>query len=291
MLNIEKLIPHLQTIAIDSGLNLVSAILILIIGWIVAGWAARWTRAGLNRVPQFDETLKPLLVSTVRYLIVAITIIAVLQRFGVQTASLIAVMGAAGLAVGLAMQGTLSNVAAGVMLLILRPFRIGDYIDVSGTGGTVREIGLFTTTLATADLVYVSMPNASIFNSVIVNYSREPVRRINFTVGIDYEDDIDKAQQIALDILNNDEKILKDPAPMVPVANLGESSVDLYIRCWVRNSDYWDRMFYLQKAVKQAFDAAGISIPFPQRVVTMRQANGASDAEKEAAAKAGGGAD
>lgn len=225
-----------------------------------------------------------------RYTIVAVTILAVLQRFGVQTASLIAVMGAAGLAVGLAMQGTLSNVAAGVMLLILRPFHIGDYIDVSGTGGTVREIGLFTTTLATADLVYVSMPNASIFNSIIINYSREPVRRINFTVGIDYEDDIDKAQQIALEILSNDEKILKDPTPIVPVSNLGESSVDLYIRCWVRTPDYWDRLFHLQKTVKQAFDAAGISIPFPQRVITLRQANGASGAEVKTPNKADGAA-
>jgi small conductance mechanosensitive channel len=206
----------------------------------------------------------------VRYTIVAVTIIAVLQRFGVQTTSLIAVVGAAGLAIGLAIQGTLSNVAAGAMLLALRPFRIGDYIEAGGQGGTVREIGLFTTVMTTADLIYVAMPNSQIFGGTIINYSREPTRRLNFTVGIDYGDDIDKAQAIIVDVLKADSRVLENPAPMAPVGALGASSVDIIVRCWVPTAVYWDALFDLQKAVKQALDAGGITIPFPQQTHSMR---------------------
>lgn len=269
-MEIEKYIsPELADLILTNGLNLIAAIIILIAGWMIAAWSARRTRNLLERA-RIDTTLKPLIAQLVRYLIVIATVLAVLDRFGVETTSLIAVLGAAGLAVGLALQGTLSNVAAGVMLLILRPFRVGDYIVAGGEGGTVREIGLFATELITPDMIYVSMPNSLIFGTTIVNYTREPTRRINFTVGIDYADDIDKAQAIVLDILKNDSRVLPDPPPIVPVGALGESSVDLIVRCWVRNPDYWDALFDLQKRVKQAFDAAGITIPFPQRVVTVR---------------------
>ena len=264
------LTEQIRAYLVSSGMNFLAAVLILILGWTIAGWLAGWTRRALARSHHFDDTLKPITVSLVRYSIVIVTIIAVLHRFGVETTSLIAVLGAAGLAVGLALQGTLSNVAAGAMLLLLRPFRIGDFIEANGQGGTVREIGLFTTVMTSPDLIYVSIPNSQIFNGTILNYSHEPTRRINFTVGIDYSDEIDKAQAIIQGVLDADPRVLKDPAPMVPVGALGASSVDLIVRCWVCTGDYWSVLFDLQKAVKLALDAGGITIPFPQRVVTMR---------------------
>jgi small conductance mechanosensitive channel len=261
---------ELRNLLVNSGINFVAAVLILILGWTAAGWLAAWMRRILSRARHFDETLKPITVSVVRYTVLIVTLLAVLNRFGVQTTSLIAVIGAAGLAVGLAIQGALSNVAAGVMLLLLRPFRVGDYIDVGGTGGTVRAIGLFTTEMISPDLVYIAMPNSQIFSGTITNYSREPTRRINFTVGIDYSDDIETAQKIVIGVMESEPRVLKDPKPIAPVGALGASSVDIIVRCWVRNSDYWDVFFELQKAVKLALDAGGITIPFPQRVVTLR---------------------
>ena len=267
---------EMRDLLVSSGMNLLAAVLILIVGWTAASWLAGWVRRLLNRAEHFDATLKPITVSLVRYTVIIVTILAVLNRFGVQTTSLIAVIGAAGLAIGLAIQGTLSNVAAGVMLLLLRPFRVGDYIDIGGTGGTVRAIGLFTTELVSPDLIYIAMPNSQIFGGTIANYSREPTRRINFTVGIDYADDIDTAQKIVMDVMKADSRVLADPAPMAPVGALGASSVDIIVRCWVHNSQYWNVLFDLQKAVKLALDAGGITIPFPQRVVTLRQEPGAA---------------
>lgn len=269
-MNPQSVLPALQLLLVDQGLNLLAAILILVIGWFIAGWTENLTRRALDRIPRLDVTLKPLLRKTVRYGILAVTILAVLGRFGIQTTSLIAVLGAAGLALGLALQGTLSDVAAGVMLLILRPFHIGDTIDIAGTVGTVREIGLFRTYMVTPDAIYISMPNSKIFSATIINYSREPTRRINLIVGIDYTDDIDKAQAIALDLLKKDSRVLKSPEPLVAVNDLGESSVNLVVRGWTASTDYWSTLFDLQKAVKQGFDKAGISIPFPQQVLSIR---------------------
>ena len=261
---------NLRNLLLSGGVNALAAVLILIAGWTLASWLSGWTWRALGRARRFDETLKPITASLVRYSVLAVTVLAVLHRFGVETTSLIAVIGAAGLAVGLAIQGTLSNVAAGVMLLFLRPFRIGDYIEAAGQGGTVREIGLFTTIMLSADLVYISVPNASIFGGTIINYSREPTRRINFMVGIDYSDDIAAAQKIVLGVLESDSRVLKFPKPMAPVGALGASSVEIVVRCWVPNALYWDTLFDLQKAVKLALDAGGITIPFPQHVVTFR---------------------
>ena len=271
-----------QTLLVNDGINFVAAILTLAIGWFLARAVAGWTRTLLNKVPHFDQTLKPLIVSVVRYAIIVVTLIAVLERFGVETTSLIAVVGAAGVAIGLALQGTLSNVASGVMLLLLRPFRIGDYVVVSSNiGGTVREIGLFATILITPDMVFVSVPNSQIFGSAITNYSCEATRRVNIIVGIDYEDDIDKAQTILLDIMKSDPRVLPDPAPIAPVNDLGASSVNLVARCFVPNAVYWDVYFDMTKAIKQRLDAAGISIPFPQTVISPRPAK--DGGEKSAA--------
>ena len=208
----------------------------------------------------------------VRYAVIAITIVAVLSQFGVETTSIIAVLGAAGLAIGLALQGTLQNIAAGVMLLLLRPFRVGDFIEGGGIGGTVQGIGLFVSTLRTGDGIYISAPNSQLWNTAITNYSRNPTRRIDIVVGIGYDDDMDKGLALLLDLMTNDDRVLDDPAPQTMVKALGASSVDLNMRCWCNNDDYWGLLFHLNKAVKETLDGAGISIPYPQQDVHLIKA-------------------
>ena len=227
-------------------------------------------RRALSRLHHFDETLKPLVASLLRYAILIVTFIAVLQRFGVETTSFIAVVGAAGVAVGLALQGTLSNVAAGVMLLFLRPFRIGDGVQAAGQSGTVREIGLFTTILVNDDQAYVSIPNSAIFSGVIINNSREPNRRINFIVSIDFSNEIDTAQKIVLEVLRGDPRVQETPPPVTGVAALHEYAIDIVVRCWVRNADYEAVLFSVQKAIKDRFHAAGIAIPARRQTATAR---------------------
>ena len=210
-------------IATTYGLELIAALVILVFGWWLAGRVQKLILRALDRLPRMDATLKPFLSSLARYAIIAVTLVAVLARLGVQTTSIIAVLGAAGLAIGLALQGTLQNIAAGIMLLLLRPFRVGDYIDAGGISGTVDEIGLFTTDMTTFDGVYRSVPNASLWNTSILNYSRLPTRRMDASVGIAYEDDVERAMALLLDHLKQDSRILSDPAPQVVVTNLGES--------------------------------------------------------------------
>ncbi len=268
---IEAALPRLTEIATNAAVNILLAITILVIGWIISRWLAGWMGRALARSQRIDITIKPLLVNLARYTVLVITLVAVLSRFGVQTTSIIALLGAAGLAIGLALQGTLSNVASGVMLLMLRPFRVGDYVVVgSDTGGTVREVGLFNTVLITPDKVYIAVPNSEIFNGAITNYTREETRRINIIIGIDYADDIDKAQSILLDIMTSDTRVLKDPAPIAPVNELAPSSVNLIARCFVPNALYWDVFFSMQKTIKLRFDAAKITIPFPQQTNSTR---------------------
>jgi small conductance mechanosensitive channel len=262
--------PELESLLLDGAVNLLAAVTILILGWVAAQWASRWTRRGLGRISHFDQTLTPLLASLVRYAILIVSVIAVLERFGVATTSLIAVLGAAGLAVGLALQGTLSNVAAGVMLLLLRPFRVGDYIQAAGRSGTVREIGLFTTIMIGDDLSFVSVPNASIFSGVIVNSSREPFKLINITVSIDFSNDVDEAQKIVLDVLNGDRRVLKTPPPTTGIAALHEYSIDLVVRCAVCNADQEAVLFAIQREIKNRFRDAGIAIPARRQATTAR---------------------
>jgi small conductance mechanosensitive channel len=218
-------------------------------------------------VPRIDDTLKPFLSSSVRYFVIVITFVAVLAEFGVQTTSIIAVLGAAGLAIGLALQGTLQNIAAGIMLLVLRPFRVGEYIDAGGVSGTVDATNLFTTDMTTYDGIYRSVPNAELWNRNILNYSRNPTRRLDIPVGIAYEDDVEQALDLLLSHLSQDTRVLPDPGPQVLVTGLGDSSVDLTLRCWTSRTDFWSLRFELNKKVKLWLDAAGISIPFPQRDV------------------------
>jgi len=259
----------MQVLLVDSGIRLVAAIAILVVGWMLATYVKRWLSAGLAHLP-LDMTLKPLLASLVRYAILIITFVLVLEQFGVQTTSLIAVMGAAGLAIGLAMQGTLSNVAAGVMLLVLRPFRVGHYIAAAGQTGTVREIGLFTTLITTRDLVFVSIPNSSVFGGVITNYTGERLRRVKFDVPVDYFNDLAKVEKAMLEVIAASKLVINDPAPSVVVSELREYAVVMTARAYVRSPDYWQAFYGLQREVKDALDKAGILIAVARQAAVIR---------------------
>ncbi len=262
-----------QAIALitEYGLDVVGAIVILVIGLVVSGWVSRAVRSGLSRVKSVDSMLRGFFASMAKYFVIAITLIAVLERFGVETTSFVAVLGAAGLAIGLALQGTLSNVAAGVMLLLFRPFKVGDYVEVAGLSGTVADVSLFTTELTTPDNVQIVTPNSDIWGTAIKNYSHHATRRVQLIVGIGYGDDMDKAIEVIKGVLSAEERIHAEPEPFVAVSNLGDSSVDITIRVWCDAANFWPLSFTLPKAVKEAFDKNDISIPFPQQDVHMHQ--------------------
>ena len=251
----------------DYALDIVGALLLLIAGWVVAGWIEKHTGKVLKRIDRVDATLRSFVTNLVRYAILVLVMIAVFAQFGIQTTSIIAVLGAAGLAVGLALQGTLANIAAGVLLLFLRPFRVGESIDAGSIAGTVREIGLFSTELQTWDGIYLMVPNSQLASAAIQNYSRLPTRRLNLVIGISYTDDIDKALKVLSELLQNDERILDDPAHQVMVKELADSSVNINLRCWTNRENYWSLRFDLTKQAKQRLDEYDISIPFPQRDV------------------------
>ena len=261
----QEIIEGVVAITIEYGVDIVGAIVLLIIGWTVAGWARRGIRHALERVPRMDETLKPFLAKLVWYVIMAFVLVAVLSQFGVQTTSVIAVLGAAGLAIGLALQGTLANVASGVMLLFLRPFNIGDYVDAGGIAGTVVEIGLFNTEIKTSKGLCLIVPNKIIWESPITNFSRNPTRRFDITVGISYGDDVNGATDLLMGLLTGDERILDDPEPLAVVEELGDSAVIINLRAWTRAEDFWAAVWDLKKAIKVEFEVSGYSIPFPQR--------------------------
>lgn len=265
--NLDAVTQELITVLATYGLSVVAAIALLIFGLIAAGWARKATVRALARVENVDNTLTTFFASIVRYLIIAITIMAVLSQFGIETTSLIAVLGAAGLAVGLALQGTLSSVAAGVMLLIFRPFKVGDYVEVAGQAGTVNALTLFVTELNTPDNVHIVVPNAEVWGAAVTNYSFNPTRRVDLVMGIDYGDDIDRTTQIILEEVAKDNRIHNSPDPFVAVGELADSSVNLVVRVWCDGGNYWPVKFDLTKALKQRFDAEGISIPFPQTVI------------------------
>jgi small conductance mechanosensitive channel len=260
---------ELQLLLVNGGVRLLGAIAILIAGWMLATWVKRWLSMGLERLP-IDLTLKPLLASLFRYAILILTFVLVLGQFGVQTTGLIAVMGAAGLAIGLALQGTLSNVAAGVMLLVLRPFRVGQFVEINNQQGTVREIGLFTTILITRDTIYISIPNSAVFGSTVINYTREPQRRVNFTLPVDVVNDLDVVEKVIAEAVRANTHVLKTPAPWVGVQALQEYAVIMFVRGYVNSRDYWQALPSIQKDVKQALDKAGILIATPRQAVAVR---------------------
>lgn len=249
---------------------MVGALVVLLLGLFVAKMARRWTANALKRT-QLDKTLIPFVSHLVYYALLAFVLIAVLSHFGIPTTSFIAVLGAAGLAVGLALQGTLSNFAAGVMLLFFRPFKAGDFVEAAGEQGTVREVGVFATALRTLDLVNIVLPNASIWGATIKNFTNSPVRRNDMSIGISYGDNISKAKQEIEQVLREDDRVLTEPAPLVVVEQLGESSVDLLVGPYCHPDDYWGLRFDMFQKIKERLEAAGLTIPFPQRDVHLFQ--------------------
>ncbi|MDG2334423.1 MAG: mechanosensitive ion channel [Myxococcota bacterium] len=261
---------QLASTAIDLlsswGLQVVGAILVLIAGRWVAARAGKLTRRSLTRA-NIDAQLIPFFGQAVHYSVLAVVIIAVLQLFGIETTSLVAVVGAAGLAVGLALQGTLSSFAAGVMLLVMRPFKIGDAISVGGSTGVVSEVSLFTTTINTFDNIQIIIPNSSVYGTTIKNFSANENRRIDLIMGVSYDDDLGKAISIIESVLAADERILADPAPTVAVAELGDSAVNIMVRPWVAASNYGRARGDLTRALKEGIEAGGCSFPYPQQDV------------------------
>jgi small conductance mechanosensitive channel len=248
------------------GLKIVAALVILVAGQ----WAVKFIRNLIKKLMakrQVDPTITEFVGHLSYYALLTFVVLAALSQLGIQTTSFIAVIGAAGLAVGLALQGSLSNFAAGFLLIIFRPFKVGDFIEVAGTAGTVEAIQIFTTQLLTPDNKTIIVPNASLTAGNIVNWSSRGTRRVDMTFGIGYGDDIDKARRIIAEVLEKDARVLKDPTPTIAVSALAESSVDFSVRPWGKVSDYWDIYFDTLETVKKRFDAEGVSIPFPQRDV------------------------
>ncbi|MCB1461706.1 MAG: mechanosensitive ion channel [Nitratireductor sp.] len=267
MASLEIVWANLAELATQYALSLVGAILLIIVGYILAGVLERWSGRLMRSVRGFDETLVRFLSKAVRYVALILVAIAVLGQFGVQTASIIAALGAAGLAIGLALQGTLQNIAAGIMLMALRPFKVGEYVSAGAISGTIVEIGLFATQLKTIDGLFVFAPNSQLWNTPVTNYTRAEERRFDLAIGIGYEDDIGKAEKILLDIAAAEARVLETPAPATFVSELGDSAVAVNLRCWMKGADWWATSRDLTKRAKLEFDANGISIPFPQRDV------------------------
>lgn len=268
--NPDVLFGQLLEVASTWGLRVVGAIAVLVIGWIVARSVRSSVRRALDR-SRVDHTLVPFLTSTAYWAVLVFVGVAVLSLFGIETTSFIAVLGAAGFAVGLAFQGTLSNFSSGVMLLIFRPFEVGDFVEVSGTSGEVVEVGLFSTKLHTTDNVRVIVPNASVFGNLVKNYTANDTRRVDLTVGIDYGDDIGGALETIDGVIAADGRVLEEPAPTTAVAELGDSAVSLMVRPWCRTEDYWSLRRDLTRALKEELEAEGYSLPFPQRDVHLVQ--------------------
>ncbi|MFV1494269.1 mechanosensitive ion channel domain-containing protein [Phaeobacter sp. JH20_36] len=242
------------------------ALVVLVLGWITAGIISSAVRRRINATPHLDQTLGNFAASAVRWILLAIVLVAVLGIFGIEATSLVAMLGAATLAIGLALQGTLSDLAAGVMLVLFRPYKLGQYVDIGGTSGTVVDLNLFVTELVTPDNVQIIIPNGQAWGAIITNYSAHDTRRVDMVFGIDYGDSADDAKEIIMALAEADTRVMADPAPWVRVTNLGDSSVDLTARLWCKAADYWELKFAMTQAVKEAFDDKGISIPYPHSV-------------------------
>ncbi|HSM30919.1 MAG TPA: mechanosensitive ion channel domain-containing protein [Woeseiaceae bacterium] len=256
----------IQTTGVDLGINLVTAIVIFFIGkWVVA-LAIRGLMKAMQR-GDIDTTLRSFIANLARMLLMLFVVIAAINALGVQTASLIALIGAAGLAVGLALQGSLSNFAAGVLIVLFRPYKVGDWIEGGGVAGSVEEVQILTTVLKTGDNKRVIIPNSQIMGSTITNYSANETRRVDLVVGVSYSDDLDKVRKELEGLVAADDRILAEPPVTIAVSELADSSVNFVVRPWVKTADYWGVYFALTEAVKKRFDEVGISIPFPQRDV------------------------
>jgi len=263
-------IEALVTGASSFGLQIIAALAVFVIGRWLSRRISNLLERGLQRADT-DPTLVGFFRNIAYFGLLTLVIIAAVGQLGVQTTSFIAILGAAGLAVGLALQGSLANFAAGVLMIIFRPFKAGDFIEAAGTAGSVEEIQLFTTTLKTPDNKIIIIPNAQVTNGTITNYSARDTRRLDLVFGVSYSDDLDKVKRVINEVLAEEKRLLDDPVPLVGLLKLGDSSVDFAVRPWVKSSDYWPVFFDLQETMKRRFDKEGISIPFPQRDVHLVQ--------------------
>jgi small conductance mechanosensitive channel len=263
---ISTMIEYMATLGVAVLLNVALAAVILVVGLYLAAFVSRRVRKWAVDHPRIDTTLAVFFASVARFLIIAVVIIAVLARFGVETTSLVAALGAMTLAIGLALQGTLSNVAAGVMIVFFRPYKIGDFVDIGGAAGTVRDITLFYTELTTPDNRQVIVPNAQSWGQVIVNFSGYSTRRVDFMFSAAYEADIEQVRNVIRKVLEDDERVLPMPEVVVEVAAHGASSIDYTARAWVNSADYWPYFWEKTRLMKLAFDAENIEIPYPHQV-------------------------
>jgi len=245
-------------------INIVTALAIFFIGKYIARWVTNITLKSMNRSGQIDETLEKFLSSVIYGILLVVISLAALGQIGVETTSFIAILGAVGLAVGLAFQGTLSNISAGVMIIIFKPIKIGEFVDAGGAMGTIEDINIFNTIMKTGDNKVIIISNSNIIGGNITNFSRKDTRRVDLTFGIGYDDDLKLAKETLVQILSEDDRILQDPAPFVAVSELADSSVNFVTRSWVNSADYWGVYFDTTEKVKLVFDEKGISIPYPQ---------------------------
>ncbi len=266
------LYQQIQTIGITFGIRIIAAIAIFVIGRMVA----RVVTNGIEKVlasRDVDKILQTFFSNLVYWALMTFVIIAAINQVGIQTTSLIAIMGAAGLAVGLALQGSLSNFAAGVLIVMFRPYKVGDFVEAAGIAGSVVQVQILTTVLKTGDNKQIVVPNAQIMSGIITNYSANDTRRIDLVIGIGYDDDIDKTRDTIQQLVDADDRILKDPACLIAVSELADSSVNFVVRPWVKSADYSAVNFGLTEAIKKRFDKEGISFPYPQRDVHIHQSS------------------
>ncbi|HHI5410914.1 TPA: small-conductance mechanosensitive channel MscS [Vibrio metoecus] len=257
---------------VQYGVNVISAILILFIGNLVVK-AVAGSVANVLKKKEMDKAVVEFIHGLVRYTLFIIVLIAALSRIGVQTASVVAVIGAAGLAVGLALQGSLSNFAAGVLIVAFRPFKSGDYVEIGGVAGSVDSIQIFQTVLKSPDNKMVVVPNSAVIGGAITNYSRHETRRVDMVIGVSYKSDLQKTKRVLRETLEKDPRILKDPDMTIGVLTLADSSINFVVRPWCKTSDYWAVYFDSMQAIKEALDANGIEIPFPQMDVHLNKIN------------------
>lgn len=261
-----QLLEVMQTRGVDLGINVVIAIAIFYVGKMVISLVVR----GLHKVMQrqeVDKTLETFVCNLVRMVLLVVVVIAAIGQIGIETTSFIAIFGAAGLAVGLALQGSLSNFAAGVLIVLFRPYRVGDFIEAAGINGSVEQVQILTTVLKTGDNKQVIVPNGQIMDSIITNYSANDTRRVDMVVGVSYDDDLDKVRDTIKELIAAEDRILDEPACTIAVSALADSSVNFVVRPWVKTPDYWGVMFDLTEAIKKRFDKDGITFPFPQQDV------------------------
>ena len=270
MISFDKLSEQISTLIITFGPRLIGAIITLIIGW----WIIKLIQKGIRKAFEkrsMEASLKSFLISMISILLKTMLLVSVIGMVGVEMTSFIAILGAAGLAIGMALSGTLQNFAGGVMILLFKPFKSGDFIEAQGYSGIVKEIQIFNTILKTPDNKTIIIPNGGLSTSSMVNYSTEPQRRVDFVFGIAYGDSVDKAKQVLTNLIESDSRILKDPAPFIAVTELADSSVNLVVRVWAQATDYWGIYFDLTEMVYKTFEKEGLNIPFPQMDVHIQK--------------------